>query len=1309
MANGLATANADGTYTYTYTAVEDTAALPGGVKAGAKSFDFTVTVSDNGGGTLTAAVGYPNGATELAFTNSYEAKTSTTTKLDATKTLTGRNMTAGEFSFKVTDAKGDVVATATNEAAADGAAANLVFTYGDGGADGLSYSLSQVRADVESGIAQGGESANTYVYRYSVYEETTSLPAGVGAVSDSFTIDVVVTDNGDGTLDATVKYPADGLAFKNSYDADDAEVYITGEKVLSVPEGLVGPGDIAGEYKFTIAAVGDAPLPETTTVPNQEGGGVEFGPITYSAAGTYKYTITESGTVAGVTNDPDDTKTVRVEVTDEGGYLVAKKVDSEGAVVQGPDFTFTNTYSAQQTTLTGDTALRAAKVLEGRGLKAGEFTFTLTAEETDAPMPEVTTVTNDANGNVVFGNITYTAPGTYRYSITEAQGTEGGVAYDTAARVITVAVTDNGQGKLEASVTGNNPTITNTYTTNEPTVDLTASKVLSGATLQDGQFEFQANIDGIPVDKHNDANGNVSFGSVTYTVDVLAGVDAARDGSRTKTFSYTVKELVPSDAVNGVKDGVTYDQSEWTIMVTVKDDGQGNLTATKSATKKNSDGTTVTKDVPVFNNTYTAKPVILTGDTALKVTKHVTGYNSSEAYAFNLALASGDASAVSFADGATTATTSSSIKDGATETASFGAVTFSKVGTYTFNVTETQGSKAGWTYDNSSHAITVNVADNGKGQLVATVTGNNPTFENSYEAAESDGVVVVAKKVLFGAPLMAGEFSFQLIDADGTVVRKATNAADGFITFDPITYTVPGTYTYTLEEVVGSNPGMTYDSTAHTVTVVATDDGTGQIHASITSLAPTFTNSYASGVDDPVILTAEKVLEGRRLEAGQFSFQLFDENGKPVGGQVTNDASGSIQFAALRYSQDDFDGVEPDENGTRTKTVTYTAREVAGTASGYTYSQNVATYKLELIDTHDGKITATLKESANTTFTNNYEAQPVTAKSFSATKVLEGRSLSEGEFEFELTAADGVPMPQTTTATNAADGTVTFSPVTYHLGDLAREASKTFTYTIAEVANGKPGVTYDQAKHTVSVTVKDNGDGTLSVSDPVYDEGAATAPTFTNTYKAGEVTIALPTVNKVVSGDKPDAYPTFTFALEALNGSILPDSAGENGVTTGTINGEGIVSLGSITFGQVGTYSYKAYEVPGDAEGWTYDGSVYNVTYTVTDGGTGLLGTTMSITNADGTAADALTFENVYTAPAPEPEPEPEPEPKPEPAPEPEPEPEPASVPKVEPKKPAIPNTGDVTQTALPAGLAVAAVAVLATAVVVRRKSRNSK
>ena len=198
-----------------------------------------------------------------------------------------------------------------------------------------------------------------------MYENTANLPAGVSAVKDTFSINVLVVDNGDGTLSATVNYPGDGLAFENSYDATDAELYINGAKRLMVGDELAGPGYITGKYQFTITGGDGAPMPGETTVANQAGGTVEFGPISYDKAGTYTYTITESGHVNGVTNDADATKTVTVKVTDEGGHLVAQKVDSDGVAVQGPDFIFTNTYGVEDKTLSGDDALRATKVLEG--------------------------------------------------------------------------------------------------------------------------------------------------------------------------------------------------------------------------------------------------------------------------------------------------------------------------------------------------------------------------------------------------------------------------------------------------------------------------------------------------------------------------------------------------------------------------------------------------------------------------------------------------------------------------------------------------------------------------------------------------------------------------------------------------------------------------------------------------------------------------------------------------------------------------------------------------------------------------------
>ena len=1135
----------------------------------------------------------------------------------------------------------------------------------------------QAQVHVPYGITAGGEDLTTG-HNVTVSEDNIDKHYELSAETiRPMLVDGVLAmgGNGDATLSATntlksqIKISKGVTSDDGSYPAAasfDFSVTVTTPDGTSVPYKVYGSDN--SEVSTGALASGTA-----STITLTAGQHILVDEV---PAGT-TYTATETSAPTGWSlsslGSDGDADTV------DGGTVSG--TIAEGNVLRA--VTYTNKFTPVESSPTGAGNLTVTKHLANRTLQDGQFTFTLTALD-GAPAPSTATATNAADGSVTFSNIKFDKVGTYKYTLAEKNDGAAGYTYDTNTYTLVATVAANANtNALEVawSIDGNDATavtFNNTYEASGSAI-INATKTLTGRDMAAGEFTFSlksVEADApMPVNAvtTNDANGNVAFGDINFT-----------QANAGKTYHYYISEVA------GDEGGVTYDTTVHAVTVEVVDNGDGTMSL-------NVDGNN-----PTFTNTYTAQPVTLEGDTALQVTKRVTGYDSSEPFSFNLALTSGDASAVTFADGASTATTSSSIKNGGTETASFGAVTFSKVGTYTFNVTENQGTKAGWEYDKSAHVMAVNVADNGKGQLVATVTDNNPTFENTYKAAESDGVVVIAKKVLTGSPLMAGEFSFQLIDEDGTVVREATNAADGSIAFDPITYTEPGTYTYTLKEVAGSNAGMTYDSNLHTVTVVATDDGTGQIHASVTSPTPTFTNRYESSVDHPVMLNAVKVLEGRRLEAGQFSFQLFDENGNPVGEPVTNDASGSIQFPALRYTQDDFDGITPDENGARTKTVTYTAREVAGNAGGYSYSENVATYTLELVDANDGKITATLKEAVNTTFTNNYEAQPVTAQSFSATKVFEGRSLAEGEFEFQLTAAEGTPMPETPTATNAANGSVTFSPITYHLSDLDGEVSKTFTYTISEVANGKAGVTYDEAKHTVSVTVTDNGNGTLSVSDPVYDGASTMAPTFTNTYEAAAVTTALPTVTKVVSGDEPGTYPTFGFTLEPLAGAPAPDGADENGVATVTINGAGSATIGSVTFDKAGTYSYKVYEIAGDAEGWTYDGSVYTVTYTVTDDGSGVLSATAAISTADG-AADAVAFENVYTAPKPEEPVEPEEPTKPEDPAKPE---EPV---KPKPKKPAIPNTGDATQTALPVGLAVAAAAVLAAAVVVRRKGRRSK
>jgi pilin isopeptide linkage protein len=370
------------------------------------------------------------------------------------------------------------------------------------------------------------------------------------------------------------------------------------------------------------------------------------------------------------------------------------------------------------------------------------------------------------------------------------------------------------------------------------------------------------------------------------------------------------------------------------------------------------------------------------------------------------------------------------------------------------------------------------------------------------------------------------------------------------------------------------------------------------------------------------------VLDGRVLADGQFSFQLYDAQGAPVGEAVTNNAAGSVTFPGITYTQDDFADVKPAADGSRTKQFTYTAKELAGKQLGYTYASTTATYTVTAVD-RDGSITATVDAAQNATFTNTYTATSVTAAPFTTVKTLEGRALAAGEFTFQLVDEAGDVVR---TATNAADGTVAFAPITYTQEDLALATSKTFTYTLSEVGNGVGGVTYDTATHTVSVTVTDNGDGTLSVSDPVYD--TQQAPKFANMYKVAPAAIALPTATKTVSGDESDAYPTFTFAVEALDGAPAPEGA-DGVVLTRTLEGPGTVDFGSITFADEGTYRYRISETAGDADGWAYDATVYTVTYRVIDAGDGTFAVERSIVkDASGEAADAIAFQNDYTAPA---------------------------------------------------------------------------
>ncbi len=422
---------------------------------------------------------------KVPFANTYEASGELngdgTVKIEAQKTLSGRDMKDGEFRFRITNAEDEaeqktVIAEGTNAAAEAGKAGAVEFGR-------ITYTTKRLKKDVEDGLAVKKD--GKYVYQYLVSEVTDKLPAGVSPVKSSFSILVTVSDNGDGTLKTEVTYPdgSDKLAFENEYDTNKASIPVTGLKLLeNEHEGLVlTPADIAGRFTFTLTGVettpgiveSAAPAPvldgrEMTEAVNGVTGEIDFGRIVLQASDfegvepdengmrtrTFRYTITESGSFAGVTNDSNVSRDVNVTVkySDSEKRFYVEDINEEEA------FSFVNTYGIEDKTVDIGTMLRVDKILTGRDLKEGEFRFEL-LEMKDGEQSVIATGTNAAAeagkaGSVDFGQITYSEPGEHDYVIREvvpAGGRDANTIFDTAGHSVHVSVKDNKDGTLSVT------------------------------------------------------------------------------------------------------------------------------------------------------------------------------------------------------------------------------------------------------------------------------------------------------------------------------------------------------------------------------------------------------------------------------------------------------------------------------------------------------------------------------------------------------------------------------------------------------------------------------------------------------------------------------------------------------------------------------------------------------------------------------------------------------------------------------------------------------------------------------------------
>lgn len=609
------------TYSYTFAETKGNAA---GYTYDENQYKLEITTHDAGDGTLTAIVVLTNTKTgtevfnktvsatdpalgekgiTIPFVNRYDGSTDvsggTKATISADKTLNGRNLKAGEFTFKLatrpTTGDGTVLQTKTNNA--DGTIPFDALSYRTSvNAAGNGVILSEA---VQAGYAvkstnNDGKTVYTLSYRVS---ETKGNLGGVSYTDTFFDFNVIVTDNGDGTLKAETQYPKDKNKFEfvNTYSTGDPiPMDIKGSKVLNYAEGLT-PNDIAGKFTFTLEAVTlGAPMPNSTTAKNDAAGNVDFGNITFdldllknvtpavdgSRSKTFEYKVIESGSAAGVTNDTGD-KTFTLTLKDDGkGHLSVTKNPADG-----PLFTFTNTYTVSKLPSSITDQVKVTKKLTGRDLKAGEFHFELLEDGEVAARG-----TNDANGSVTFDKITYTAPGNHTYTVREVNNDLGGVTYDDQAYTVYTQIIDQGNGKLKAEhqavvqmdnefapIEGNKITFNNKYEAKGTTASIGAVKRLTGKDLKDGQFTFQLKDEnGKVIDEaKNDKAGAISFKALEF--------------DKAGTYKYTISE------VNDKQKEIKYDTSEKAVTITVKDSGDGYLQAQVESEKQ-----------LIFTNTFEA-------------------------------------------------------------------------------------------------------------------------------------------------------------------------------------------------------------------------------------------------------------------------------------------------------------------------------------------------------------------------------------------------------------------------------------------------------------------------------------------------------------------------------------------------------------------------------------------------------------------------------------------------------------------------------------------------------------------------------
>lgn len=1170
-----------GTYVYKVSEKHAGTTIDGIAYSGSVA-EITVTVTPNKKGELSAAVKVAWSEAEVTeFKNVYAAdpvESSVTDQITVAKSLTGRDLTEGEFSFELREVKGEdseLIETVAN--AADGKVTFSTIKYTEIGQH--TYMLREVKGDA-GGIT---------------YDDTI------------YTVVTTIADNGKGQLAATYELKGakdvKSIEFKNAYTTNAAEASLTGIKNLQVADGLT-PADIAGKFTFTVTGEEGAPMPANASVTNDVKGKVDFGKITFTlddlnkALGekpekrehTFTYTVTESGEVAGVTNDAKLSREVSFTVTDDGkGNLsVSHKPDGDVA------FTFTNTYNVTPVETSVTDQITATKVLTGRELAAGEFSFELVeGEGEDEDAKVIATGTNAADGKITMSAVKYTKAGTHAYTLREVKGgtISKGVTYSDAEYTIETTITDNGDGTLKAEHVLKDDvkaaTFENAYSVTplDAEFDFGLGKAIDGRDWTDSdKFSFTITA----------SEGTPLPDPATVTVskkDAKDGIAAIKFGKIHYTAAGTYKYEIRENAGNTV--GMTYDSHVATAEVTVTEDGDGNLTA--NVTKKENGR---------FTNTYRTE-LNYTAAGGLWLSKYLDGRPMTEGQFTFTVTPADDASAraLGLLPGA------NSFKSPAAAEATVGLIdilaghevkfTQADAGkTFKYTVAEKNDGQPGYTYDDAARTVTIAIADDTAGTLTATTTvsggpegthetvhksGENKVekalvpFHNSYSATTNTpggtAAQVVATKTLTGRPMADGEFWFGIAYQGELVAYENLKPnIGGHVSFDTLHYDtkmlanleaaglayrtdkdgkLAWTINYTAyEDLFGLPNGVSATTWSFGFKVIVVDNGDGTLTATVDygGVEPLFENVYGAEAVDAALTGTKKLQAAEGLTpadiTGKFTFTVTaDEASAPMPERTTatNDAAGNVDFGKIHFTLEDLNralGVTDD-----------------------------ATDKAEADEADEAEADEAEAEEADT--------------------------------DANADEPSDEPEPAAPTAPR----------------------SHTFTYTVTEFGSA-PGVTNDtNATRKVSYTVSDDGAGHLSVKRK-GDDGAAF--TFTNTYGVtptdSSVTDQVKTVKRLTGRDL--AVGEFTFEL--LEDGVV--------VASGTNDADGTVTLSPIRYEAPGTHTYTLREACPNAlglyKGVTYDGTTYTVVTTVSDNGDGTLTATHKL---EGTTESA-GFTNKYHA-----------------------------------------------------------------------------